>query len=371
MPMASDNAKSGWARFAATLSRSPYVRAAAACTVVSLLTSSTQPSAAALSAGPGTLWVAQEGSVVAMGGSGTGLKALGSVTSYGAMATGDSAPGALVSRSMDGPDGLAFDSSGDLWVANSTSDTVVEVPRGQLGKPGPVPGIVISSASGRALSSPSGLAFDSSGDLWVSNEASNTVTELNKQELSSSGPKSPETTIPGPSGSTVPEPLGLTFDTRGDLWMTSSDMGGFNILVEFTKGQLAGDNPRPHVTITSDAAGSLRSPGAPAVSASGAVWVPNEANNTVVEFTKPELARSGSPVPQVTISANGSATNVNEPSGLAFDAAGDLWVVNGGNDTIVEFSRTELSTSGSPAPVRTIAGPRTALNYPAAIAIER
>src|ERR1019366_6920098 len=49
------------------------------------------------------------------------------------------------------------------------------------------------------------------------------------------------------------------------------------------------------------------------------------------------------------------------PEGLAFDSVGNLWIANTlqpaaglGGGRLVEFSASELSTSGSPVPVRAI-----------------
>ena len=64
------------------------------------------------------------------------------------------------------------------------------------------------------------------------------------------------------------------------------------------------------------------------------------------------------------------SAKVNAPQGLTFDSSGDLWVANTGNNTIDEYTRSELAKSGSPAPSRTITGQRTGLNAPMSVAIE-
>ena len=49
--------------------------------------------------------------------------------------------------------------------------------------------------------------------------------------------------------------------------------------------------------------------------------------------------------------------------------SGDLWVVDEFSDTVVEYSPSELTASGGPAPVDTIAGPSTGINNPWVLAI--
>ena len=94
------------------------------------------------------------------------------------------------------PRGLAFDSLGDLFVADSGSGNVYEYPAG---------GGQIIFASG--LSSPSGLAFDSEWDLFEADSGSGIIYEYpagGGQSIFASGLSSPE---------------GLAFDIAGDLFV--------------------------------------------------------------------------------------------------------------------------------------------------------
>ena len=74
------------------------------------------------------------------------------------------------------PDGLAFDSGGNLYVACGASDTIEKFnPQGQ--------GSVFASSG---MNYPRGLAFDSSGNLYVANNAANsgcdgTIEKFNAQ----------------------------------------------------------------------------------------------------------------------------------------------------------------------------------------------
>jgi hypothetical protein len=93
--------------------------------------------------------------------------------------------------------------------------------------------------------------------------------------------------------------------------------------------------------------------------------------NEVVEFTKAQLSTSGSPTPAVTISSTtvGTYKSLDGPYSLAFTSSGDLWVENFDDNTTVEFGREQLSTSGSPTPLRAIVGPRTGMNWPSYVRI--
>jgi hypothetical protein len=136
-----------------------------------------QPPATPMRCGPGSIVVAESGTnVISEFGS-------GSVTCYPAASTGDAVPTQSFFKVMSGPDALAFDSYGDLWVGNFESNKLVEYPKAQLSKASPVPGTVISSDAYDSLNEPAGLTFDRSGDLWVANQGADTDAEYRRAQL--------------------------------------------------------------------------------------------------------------------------------------------------------------------------------------------
>ena len=323
--------------------------AALIAAVVASIGCGTSPAVAAPTSGPlgasglvaGTIFVANAGAN-AEGAGGTGP---GSITLYRPDATGDVRPETVITKGIDGPGGVAVDSSGDLWVANEAGH-VVEYSRAELAKASPVPTVTIHYGAG-------GLAFDPSGDLWVINGTD--VAEFTKAQIAKSGSPKPVVSLP--------DNCSVVFDSSGDLWEGSSG----NTLSEFTRTQLAqlakSGSPSPRVTITSQ---SLNVPCKPAFDARGDLWAGNFQGGTVVEFTKAQLAKSGSPAPRVTLSsmAIGAAGDV------AIDRSGDLWVPNAGANAVIGFTTSQLGKSGSPPPTFDITGLGTGLNWPWAVAIE-
>ena len=272
------------------------------------------------------------------------------VTSYPTGANGNVTPAATLSSpsSVNSPQASAFDSSGDLWVANSANQTLVEFTPSQLGTTGsPAPNVTISatSATGGSLDQPDGLAFDSSGDLWVADYANNSVVEFTPSQLATSGSPTPNVTLSA-TGTSVAEPIGLSFDSSGDLWVPNF---ANSTVVEFTPSQLGtSGSPTPSVTLSATGT-SLTEPAAVSFDTSGDLWVTNVGNSTLVEFTASQVDTSGSPTPKVTISPKG--TTLDYPISLAFDSSSDLWVDDFSNNTVVEFTSSQLAASGSPTPV--------------------
>jgi DNA-binding beta-propeller fold protein YncE len=280
-------------------------------------------------------------------GGGTGK---GSVTAYRPGATGDARPELLITAGVDNPGSIAFDPSGDLWVPNSTSNTVVEYSRAELSKASPVPTVTIGDNG-----QPWADAFDPSGDLWVYND-SGTVVEFTKAQLAKSGSPQPAVTL----GNGVSL---IAFDSSGDLW----EGDGAHVF-EWAKAQLTKSGaPAPRVNIFSS---SLQSVFQPTFDSSGDLWVTNYPGRTVVEFTKAQLAKSGSLNAKVTISSEPASEGLDYPGDVGFDLTGDLWVPNAGHNAVIEFAKSQLAKSGSQRPAKVIAGTATGLNWPWSVAVE-
>jgi sugar lactone lactonase YvrE len=294
-----------------------------------------------------------------------------SVTSYPVGASGNAAPSGFLSNGTTAHVGsLAFDSAADLWVGSgpgpgATSGVLYEYKPAQLGSSGVIaPAVQITSDS---VGVNTGAAFDFSGELWVACQGCRSFSEFVASQLSSSGTKSPAVTISTGSAS----PNGIAIDTHGDVWVSSSASytpGRYvYALSEYTPAELASSgSPSPAVVIANS--GSLSLPARLAFDRSGDLWVANNLGNTVVEYTPAELASSGSPAPAVVLSSTAS-DSLDAPNGLAFDAAGDLWVADEGSNSAVEFSPSQLGSSGSPAPVDTIGGSATGISDPWVIAV--
>jgi sugar lactone lactonase YvrE len=211
----------------------------------------------------------------------------------------------------------------------------------------------------------SGVAFDAQGNLWVVNDNSCTVVEYTVASLAASGTPTPAVTIQLPA---LSESYAIAFDANGDLWVGNNVA---NNIVEFTPTQLAAGGPlTPTVTITEvpPQPNNLQEPIGLAFDAHGNLWVANNSASSIVEYTSSQLATSGSPVPAVTLT--GSA--INFPNEIAFDHAGNLWITNsvyadsGGGfhskGRIVEYAAQDLAATGSPTPLVVINTPRVSGN---------
>ena len=192
----------------------------------------------------------------------------------------------------------------------------------------------------------SSSAYDAQGDLWGCITTSSAIDEFTPSQLAAGGTQAPHNAID------TNYPSFVTFDGSGDLWVTSYET---NKLMEFTPSQLAaGGTQTPAVTITSDTTTprSLVRPAGMAFDAAGDLWVSQTAPASLVEFTPTQLKTTGAPKPKVFL--YGTRTDLVTPRGMAFDTKGNLWVSSFGSQSLAKFSPAALAAGGNQAPATTI-----------------
>ncbi len=133
------------------------------------------------------------------------------VLEYAAPYTGK--PIANIANGVDGPQGLALNANGALFVANSGNSTITEYASPYTGAP------ITTISDG--VSEPYGVAFDAKGDLFVSNTQANTVTEY-------AAPFTGAPMVTVTSG--VDGPAGIAVDSNGVLFVAN---GGNDTVTEY------------------------------------------------------------------------------------------------------------------------------------------
>jgi hypothetical protein len=130
---------------------------------------------------------------------------------------------------------------------------------------------------------------------------------------------------------------------------------GVDEIAEFSTSQLMGSGTKSHsVLLSDDGSGtSLSGPEEIAFDKNGDLWVPNFSADTVVEYAKGQLTSSGNPPPTVKL----TSAIFNEPLGAALDSNGNLVVTNYGDGTIAKLTPKQLKASGAPVPKVEVAGP--------------
>jgi sugar lactone lactonase YvrE len=211
---------------------------------------------------------------------------------------------ALTGGTLSNPDVEAIDASGNLWVANYTSGTVVEY--------NPAGAYVTSFTP--AGGNPTGIVFDSSGNMYVLSNATGYVYVYNTSLTITATLK--------PSGGIV-NGYGLAIDGTGNLYSTSYTN---NVVHKFTKAGIKLGN----------FSNTLNEPEGVAVDNSGNIFVLNYGNKNIVELTA-----KGSFI--------ASINGLSNPKGIAVDPAGNIYVSDAGTGKVTEYNingTIEASISG-------------------------
>jgi sugar lactone lactonase YvrE len=231
-----------------------------------------------------------------------------------------------------------------------TSGAIKELRPGMLTKSAAPTPISITSGS---LSDVGGIAFDKSGNLWATTfgTGDNTVLEFTKKQLNHLAKTPNPTAAATITSSSFSVILGCVFDTHGNLWLV--DAGGNGSVHEISKAQLAMGSAdiTPAVTITSGT--TLASPAFGAFDKTGNLWVSSLGTSSVVEYSVSQLTTSGDKAPSVIV----QSSFLGEPGQLQFDSKGNLWVANEHDDIVVEFTKAQLASSGSPDPMVILSNP--------------
>lgn len=244
-----------------------------------------------------------------------------------------------------------FDATSNLWVADSTRNTLSEYTAASVAASG-TPSSVVTITSG-ALSGPIGLVFDRLGDLWVANAGTNTVVEFSKSQLASSGSVTPAVIL---SGSALNGPGRIAFDVYGNLWVPNL---GSNTVVELAASQLAVTSaPTPAVTLAA-VSSSLAGPRGVAFDEQGDLWVANAIGNTIVKFANDQQTASGSPTPSEILLVPSAYAG---PLAMAFDNSGDLWVLGTASSNLIEYTAQQIGVGAASQPSYVISVPSTSVS---------
>jgi len=243
---------------------------------------------------------------------------------------------------------IAFDNKGHLWTANSISGAkeLLAYKTTDVGtSTAPVAVIVIRLND---ASYPEGIAFDNSGNLWVADRTGGQVLKFTPAQLAASGTPVPSVTISG-----IPQAQALAFDFSGNLWVASQS-GDY--VAKFTPAQItASGSPAPVVSIATitppPVISTITSPMSMAFDSTGNLWVLYQGSQRIVKLTPTNLSGTGSvdltPAIQVTYGV------LALPEEIAFDNFGYLWVAYGNGTSGVSlagYSPDQLLASGSSAP---------------------
>ena len=258
--------------------------------------------------------------------------------------------GAATSAQLSFPQGVALDSSGNIYIADTGNNCIRKI-----ASSGVISTIV---GVGAQLKGPQAVALDSSGNLYIADTGNNVIrkvvlstgvittvagTGIQCQTLGSCGDGGPATSA------TLNTPADVKVDSSGNLYI--ADQSNF-VIREVSGGNIAtvagsyvsGGGCQSLITTCSNGGPAtsavLNNPQAVAVDSSGNIYIADTGNNVVRKVSGGTIS---------TVVGNGTAgysgdghsatgAELNSPNGLIFDSSGTLYIDDAGNKVVRKIS---------------------------------
>jgi uncharacterized protein (TIGR03437 family) len=203
--------------------------------------------------------------------------------------------GAATSAELSSPDGLIFDSSGNLYIADSANQRVRKISSGTIstvagngtaGYSGDMASGVTGTATDAEMLGPSGVSFDSSGNLYIADTGNHVIRMVTS--------------------------AGIISTIAGD------NTGGY-----------AGDGAAATLA-------ELEFPGATAVDSSGNIYIADSGNAAIREIVAGTIN---------TLFGPGNGSLLFDPESLLLDGQGNLYVCDGDGLRVLKFNlKTQVET---------------------------
>ena len=260
--------------------------------------------------------------------------------------------GAALAAALFEPSAAALDNAGNLYIADTYNNRLRRVTNGiidtvagggsNIGDGGP-------ALSGQ-LNEPYGVALDAAGDLYIADNFNNRVRKVSNGVIGTvagngtygyGGDNGPATSA------LLASPVGLAVDSAGNLYIADADN---NRIREVSNGIIttvvgngaygfSGDNGAA-------ASASLYEPGMIAFDSAGNLYIADNGNNRIRKVSNGIITTVAGNGGQGFSGDNGPATSaeLNGPYGIAVDPAGDIYFSDNGNERIRKITNGAIAT---------------------------
>ena len=286
----------------------------------------------------------------------------GVVTTLAGSPSNGSADGAAGNARFSLPISVAIDAGGNQYIADSANDTIRKISpagtvstfAGLVGNPGGAAG----AGTNAQFLAPQGTAADSAGNIYVADTGNHVI-----RKITSTGSVSTYAGSAGVTNNTDGAgtnaafyfPQGITADASNNLYV--ADTGNNTIRkIAASSGAvttLAGQANHPGSLDAAKTNAQFNNPTGIAADTAGNIYVADTLNHTIRKITATGVVTTVAGMAGVYGSSDGTNSSAlfYEPKGIALDNLGNIFVADSGNNTI-----RELSPSGTNWVVTTVAG---------------
>lgn len=315
------------------------------------------------------------------------ISAAGMVTTFaGAPGVSSNLNGSLSVARFNSPRGLAFDSSNNLYVADSANNQIRKItPDGSVslfaGSASGASGTNNGTGTGARFNFPTAVAIGPDGNIYVADEGNNAIREMT--------PKAVVTTLaglPGSSGSTDGtngtarffNPFSLVVDGSTNVYVADTLNDSIRLVTpDGVVTTLAGTAGTVGSTDATGQAARFHFPIGIAIDQNTNLFVSDFGNDTVREVNAALVVSTiaGAPGGSGTNDGVGSSAQFDFPVGLALDASGNLYVADYDNQTIRQITPaaavTTLAGLAGASGTNDGVGNSARFSNPAAVAVDQ
>jgi uncharacterized protein YjdB len=304
---------------------------------------------------------------------------LGAVTTIAGTGSAGAVNAIGTAASYNNPNAVAVDSLGNIYVADVSNNLIRKIVGGvttTLAGSGTA-GSQNGTGTAASFYRPYGIALDSAGNVYVADSVNNLIRKISPAGLVSTLAGSGNAGAADGAGAAASFnfPTGVAVDVAGNVYV--GDQLNHKIRKITAAGvvtTLAGSGTAG-ATDATGASASFNTPGGLAVDSAGTVYVADQLNNKVRKVTAAgvvtTLAGSGS---RGTIDATGSAASFWLPAALAVDSSGTVYVADQFNQKIRSISTagvvTTLAGTGTAGAADAATGASATFNNPGGIALD-
>jgi len=275
--------------------------------------------------------------------------------------------GSAPTTPLNQPGGLAYDTAGNLYIADTLNNVIREV-----NLTGIISTVAGSGAEGfggdggaatsALLDSPAGVVVDSSGNVYIADTHNNRIRKVSSGTITTiagtgtvgfSGDGGPATSA------TMALPTAVTVDSSGNLYIADTNNNRIRKITGTTISTVAGDGTQTYSGDGGPAiAAGLDSPAGVAVDSASNVYISDTHNQRVRMVTASTgliTTIAGNGVAGYSSNTSAATTELDNPIGIAVDSTGTVYIADSDNQLIRAVTPAASGTTGG-ATISTIAG---------------